>query len=136
MNVVIDASAAVGLVLAMPGTESFTPLLEQAAFVAAPDLYVAEVGNALWKYRKANLLPMARCELALEQIVSLPDRFEPSSTLYIEAFALACRHLHPVYDALYLVLARRTNATILTMDRHLAALAEKLEIQIFIPLAK
>ncbi|MDA3903823.1 MAG: type II toxin-antitoxin system VapC family toxin [Desulfuromusa sp.] len=136
MNVVIDASAAVGLVLAMPGTESFTPLLEQAAFVAAPDLYVAEVGNAMWKYRKANLLPMARCELALEQIISLPDRFEPSSTLYIEAFALACRHLHPVCDVLYLVLARRTNATILTMDRRLAALAEKLEIQIFIPLAK
>lgn len=130
MNVIIDASAAVALVLAMPGTESFTPLLEQAAVVAAPDLYVAEISNALWKYRKADLLSMERCELAIEQAVSLPDRIESSSTLYQEAFVLACRHLHPVYDALYLVLARRTNATILTMDRRLAALAGQLEIRV------
>jgi predicted nucleic acid-binding protein len=133
MNVVIDASAAVGLVLALPGTESFTPLLEQAVLVTAPDLYIAEVGNAIWKYRKADLLPMERCELLLEQVVSLPDRIESSSALYQEAFALACRHLHPVYDALYLILARRTNATILTMDRRLAALAGQLEIKVIIP---
>ena len=133
MNVVIDASAAVGLVLALPGTEIFTPLLEQAVLVTAPDLYIAEVGNAIWKYRKADLLPMERCELLLEQVVSLPDRIESSSALYLEAFALACRHLHPVYDALYLILARRTNATILTMDRRLAALAGQLEIKVIIP---
>jgi predicted nucleic acid-binding protein len=133
MNVVIDASAAVGLVLALPGTEIFTPLLEQAALVTAPDLYVAEIGNAIWKYRKANLLSMEQCELALEQAISLPDRNETSSALYLEAFSLACHHLHPVYDALYLVLARRTNATILTLDRRLAALAGQLEIKVMIP---
>lgn len=133
MNVVIDASAAVGLVLALPGTENFTPLLEQAALVTAPDLYVAEIGNAIWKYRKADLLSMEQCELALEQAVSLPDRLETSSVLYLEAFALACHHLHPVYDALYLILARRTNATILTMDCRLATLAGQLEIKAIIP---
>lgn len=134
MNVVIDASAAVGLVLGMPGTEIFTPFLEQATVVSAPDLYVAEVANAIWKYHKADLIPMARCEQILEQAVSLPDRFESSSTLCLEAFALACRHLHPVYDALYLVLARRNNASILTMDRRLAALAGQLEIAVVTPL--
>ncbi len=132
MNVVIDASAAVGLVLAFPDTEIFTPLLEQAALVTAPDLYIAEVSNAIWKYRKADFLPMERCELRLEQAVSLPDRIESSSALYQEAFALACRHLHPVYDAIYLILARRTNATILTMDRRLAVLAAQLEIKVII----
>lgn len=132
MNVVIDASAAVGLVLALPGTEIFEPLLEEAALVTAPDLYIAEVGNAIWKYRKADLLTMERCELLLEQAVSLPDRIESSSALYQEAFALACRHLHPVYDAIYLILARRTNATILTMDRRLAVLAGQLEIKAII----
>jgi predicted nucleic acid-binding protein len=133
MNVVIDASAAVGLVLALPGTEIFTPLLEQAALVSAPDLYVAEIGNAIWKYRKANLLSMEQCELALEQAINLPDRNETCSALYLEAFSLACHHLHPVYDALYLVLARRTNATILTLDRRLAALAGQLNIKVLIP---
>ncbi len=133
MNIVIDASAAVGLVLALPGTEIFTPLLEQAALVTAPDLYIAEVSNAIWKYRKGDLLPLERCELILEQAISLPDRIESSSAFYQEAFALACRHLHPVYDTIYLILARRTNATILTMDRRLAALAGQLEIKVIIP---
>jgi len=133
MNVVIDASAAVGLVLAFPGTERFAAPLEQANLVAAPDLYVAEVCNALWKYRKADLLPIARCELAVEQALNLPDRIEPSGALHVEAFALACRHLHPVYDALYLVLARRNNALLLTLDRRLAALAEQLDIEIIVP---
>ena len=128
MNIVIDASAAVGLVLAMPGTENFSATLEQAALVIAPDLFVAEVCNAFWKYRKAELLPMERCEQALEHALSLPDRIELSNTLHLEAFSLSCRHLHPVYDALYLVLARRNNAVIVTLDRRLAALAGRLEI--------
>ncbi len=133
MNIVIDASAAVGLVLVMPGTETFSAPLEQAALVSAPDLFVAEVCNALWKYRKAGLLPMARSEQALEHALSLPDLIESSSALHLEAFALACRHLHPVYDALYLVLARRNNAVLLTLDHRLAALAAKLEIEVVIP---
>lgn len=133
MNVVIDASAAVGLVLAMPGTDSFVPLLEQATQVTAPDLFIAEICNAVWKYRKADLLTMEQCELALEQAVSLPDRIESSSALYLEAFSLACRRRHPVYDALYLILARRSNAAILTMDQRLAALATQLEISVITP---
>lgn len=132
MNVVIDASAAIGVVLAMPGSETFSTVLEQAEMVTAPDLFIVEVSNALWKYRKSDLLPIARCELALDQAVALPDRFEPAGALYLEAFTLACRHLHPVYDAMYLVLARRNNAIILTMDRRLVALAEKLEIEVVI----
>ena len=130
MNVVIDASAAVGLVLAVPGSEAFAVPLERAALVITPDLYVAEVCNALWKYRRAELIPMERGEQALEQILSLPDRIESSSALYLEAFALACRHLHPVYDALYLVLARRNDATLLTLDKRLATLAGQLEIDV------
>lgn len=133
MNVVIDASAAVGLVLGMPGTDVFAASLEQAAMVATPDLYVAEVGNALWKYRKGELLSMERCEQALDLALRLPDRIEPSSAFSLEAFALACRHRHPVYDALYLVLARRNNAHLLTLDRRLAALARELEIAVVIP---
>ena len=76
---------------------------------------------------------MARCEQALEQALSLPDRIEPCSALHLEAFALACRHLHTVHDALYLVSARRNNAVLLTMDRRLAALAGQLDIEVVIP---
>jgi predicted nucleic acid-binding protein len=135
MNVVIDASAAVGLVLAHPAAEIFFSPLEQAALVTAPDLFVPEICNALWKYRKADLLTMTRCESALEHAISLPDRLESSTHLHLESFALSCRYLHPVYDALYLVLARRTNAVIITLDHRLASLAGKLEIETICPSA-
>jgi len=130
MNIVIDASAAVGLVLDMPGTEIFTLPLEQASLVSAPDLFIAETCNAIWKYRKAEILSIERSAKALEQALHLPDCIEPANSLYLEAFALSCRHLHPVYDTLYLVLARRNNAAILTLDRRLASLARRLEIEV------
>lgn len=130
MNIVIDASAAVAVVLDMPGSEILFATLEEAELVLAPDLFVAEVCNAIWKYRKADLLPMTRCEKALEHALQLPDTFESSMELHREAFALAVRHIHPVYDALYLVLARRNNAAIVTLDHRLAELARKLEIEI------
>lgn len=133
MNVVMDASAAVGLALAFPAAECFAVPVEQAALVIVPDLYVAEVCNVLWKYQQSGHLPMTRCEQAVEQLMQLPDRIEPGSHLYTEAFALACRHRHPVYDALYLVLARRNNAILLTLDRRLAVLAEQLEIEVILP---
>ena len=133
MNIVLDASAAVGIVLSQPGTEIFSAQLEQATFVTAPELYIAEVSNTLWKYRKADLLSLKRCELALEKAIALPDCLELCDALYLEAFALACRHLHPVYDTLYLVLARRNNAAFLTQDRRLATLGRLLEIEVVTP---
>jgi predicted nucleic acid-binding protein len=41
--------------------------------------------------------------------------------------------LHPVYDTLYLVLARRNNAVLLTQDRRLAELGRLLDIEVVIP---
>ncbi len=42
-----------------------------------------------------------------------------------KALALACHHDHPVYDCLYLALARREAATLISMDRRLQQLAER-----------
>jgi predicted nucleic acid-binding protein len=41
----------------------------------------------------------------------------------VEALALACHLDHPVYDCLYLALARREAAVLLTADQKLMALA-------------
>jgi predicted nucleic acid-binding protein len=130
MTVVLDASAAVAITLATPGAELFAEPLKRAASVLAPDIFTAEVCNAFWKYRRADLLTMERCEQALEHALALPDLLEASAALYREAFTLSVRHQHPIYDTLYLVLARRTNATLLTLDKRLATLAKDLEIQV------
>ena len=133
MTIVLDASAVIGVVLIMPDSIRHAKILEEADLVVAPDLFVAEVCNTMWKYRRANLLSSRECESALEHALGLADRLESSQDLYREAFALAERHDHPVYDTLYLVLARRNNALLLTRDRRLAELARKLEIALSIP---
>ncbi|MCT4364708.1 MAG: type II toxin-antitoxin system VapC family toxin [Synechococcaceae cyanobacterium MAG-AL1] len=53
----------------------------------------------------------------------LVDQIEPDRHLQVEALALACHLNHPVYDCLYLALARREAATLLTADRRLQSLA-------------
>ena len=45
--------------------------------------------------------------------------------LYRESFKVDCILDESVYDMIYLVLARRDNATLLTMDQRLVASAEK-----------
>ena len=50
---------------------------------------------------------------------------EPDRQLQAEALALACHLDHPVYDCLYLALARREAATLVSADRRLNALAER-----------
>ena len=53
------------------------------------------------------------------------DEIEPDRHLQAEALALACHLDHPVYDCLYLTLARREAAQLLTADQRLRQLAAR-----------
>lgn len=63
--------------------------------------------------------------LASNSAADLVDHIEPDRTLLAEALALATHLDHPVYDCLYLVLARREVASLLSADRRLLELANK-----------
>jgi predicted nucleic acid-binding protein len=56
---------------------------------------------------------------------ALVDRVEPDRHLQAEALALAIHLQHPVYDCLYLALARREAATLISADQRLLRLAEQ-----------
>ena len=130
MITILDASAAVTLAMNLPESIPFQSNLDNSALVLAPDLFVAEVSNAVWKYVRAGVLDVDQGSIVLERAVGLVDTFEPSQMLYREAFAVSVDHLHPVYDALYLVLARRHAAVLATVDKRLAGLASKLHIRL------
>lgn len=130
MITVLEASAAVAIAMNLPESTKFQTNIDTSDMVIAPDLFVAEVSNAIWKYVKAGVLDSEQADCALERAVGLVDTFEPSLVLYREAYALSVDHLHPVYDALFLVLARRHNGVLATLDRRMADLASKLHIRI------
>lgn len=130
MIVVLDASASIELVLHRPASPEIAEILSSAEKVFVPDIYIAEISNAFWKYVRAGG-QSAFYEEMLDDSVDLADVIVPSTELYREAFAISVKHQHPVYDALYLVVARRNAAILLTLDRRLRRLAETLQLEIF-----
>lgn len=122
MRLVLDASAAVRMVMRAEGADGLLESVSTATVVAAPSLYASEVANALWKYVKADKLDAETALERLEEAVNLIDAFTPDWELTTEALTEAARYEHPVYDLLYAVLARRTGCAVLTMDERLRRL--------------
>lgn len=122
---VLDASAAVRLILGDPAAAAVAEQIREAAVVLAPELMVTELANTLWKLQKAGHLADLDPQQLLAEARDLVDRVEADRHLQAEALALACHHDHPVYDCLYLALARREAATLISLDRRLQQLAER-----------
>jgi len=129
-DLVLDASAGLEAVLGRPNAIAILDLIEAATTIRAPDLYTAEVGNALWKHVKAGDLEIGQAQKCLGSALDLVDSIIPSGELVEEAMVTAVEYDHPVYDALYLVAARRTGATVCTRDRRLAALLKEARVSV------
>lgn len=123
MIAVLDASAAVRLVTGGDPDATVQTALLQASTIIVPDLFVAEVTNALCKLARFADLPAHQADTALRDALGLIDRIEPTAALAHETLALAARLERPAYDLFYLVLARREAATLVTLDRRLGELA-------------
>jgi predicted nucleic acid-binding protein len=127
-RIVLDASAALRVVLASPGIEKAVETLERASLVLAPSLFASETASALRKLGQQGLLPPEALADRWEMAMALPDRLFPDQDLGVEALWEASRHGRPVYDLLYAVLARREGCRVLTFDRRLITLLRKLGI--------
>ena len=130
MIAVIDSSAALSLVTGRDRGGLFAQMLTDADYVVAPRLYVAEIGNALWKYYRFEDAPLEDCERALEHCLALPDRLIEDEELAREAFSFACLTGSTVYDCLFMVLARRHSGCLLTADKKLTQVARKHSIRL------
>jgi len=129
MIVVLDASAAIEVVLQRKHAKQLGILIQESDWLIAPSLFISEISNVFWKYHKISNYSLTDCEKNIEQAIALPDDYINDIELYREAFNLGCMLEHPVYDMLYLVLARRNNATLLTMDKKLNKAAHKTNIK-------
>lgn len=125
LTYVIDASAVVRIITAHPEAQAFREPLAAAALVIAPELMLTEVSNGLWKLQRAEALGGIDPQDLLLEARALINAVEPDRVLQAEALALACHLNHPVHDCLYLALARREAAQLLTADRQLQLLAER-----------
>jgi predicted nucleic acid-binding protein len=126
---ILDACVAVPLVINHQLTVAARRLAGSRRFVAPAHILV-ETANTLWKYAVLDGLDAADAVVAVDKIASLCDEIVPDRELLSSAIDLAIAHRHPVYDCLYLALALERREPVATADRRLAALAQKLSIEI------
>jgi predicted nucleic acid-binding protein len=124
-SIVLDASAVVRIIEGAQAAAPFQEAVLKADLVLAPELMLTEVANALWRLQLAGQLEVDGLQRRLSRAVELVDVIEPDRHLQAEALALACHLDHPVYDCLYLALARREAAVLVTADQRLQQLATR-----------
>jgi predicted nucleic acid-binding protein len=113
LTLVVDASAAGDLLF----HDRWDAVIESNSELIAPDLIVAEIFNARSKIgRSGGRVP------AVETILNFLTRVRivPSLPYAPAAVQLSERLAHPIYDCLYVALARQENLKLLTADAHLA----------------
>lgn len=128
MRLVLDASAAVHLVMRTKVAPLLVDHMQDASLVLAPALFHAEVANALWKYARAGQLTRDQALERAAEAGELIDRTIPDTELLTEALSAAVQHNHPVYDLLYAVTARRHGCNVLARDQRLPRLLERMAI--------
>ena len=124
MRLVVDASVAIKWLITEPDSGIARELAASDEDLHAPRLMASEVANALW--RKARLSEVKRGDIGtmLAWVPEMPVRWSADETIGADAARLALALDHPVYDCVYLALAHRIGARVVTADpRFVAALA-------------
>jgi len=124
VTTVIDVCGVMQVLLHKDKSSQFISALEAADAVVAPDLYVSELSNTLWKFHRAKILTESECIDYIESGLKLIDKFADSKQLWRDAFHLGIKHNHSIYDMLYLALARMNEGVLITDDGDLAKIGK------------
>ena len=127
---ILDVSGAIQVILEKEKAEKFDKIIKSSEWVIAPDLYVSEISNVLWKYHKAKLITHDECIQYVEDGINIIDDYIDAKELWKEALGEGIRNKHSIYDMYYAVLARRNDAFLITNDGGLAKLSKMLGISV------
>jgi predicted nucleic acid-binding protein len=126
----IDVCGAIEILLQKEKAEKFSKILQEATLIIAPDLYISELTNTLWKYNRANILTKDECVQYINDGINYVDKFIDSKELWQEAFSEGINNNHSIYDMFYMVVTRRNDGILITNDSVLATICKNNNIQI------
>lgn len=117
--VVVDASAAIRWFKApVPGGAPFgLPKTEQP--LVAPDLFIAEVRNAVLVYMRKKELTLDQAKDIIGTIDRLMAGYFPIEEFRDAAWDMALEYDHSPYDCFYLEVARSIGSYVVTSDERL-----------------
>ncbi|MDR2601900.1 MAG: type II toxin-antitoxin system VapC family toxin [Spirochaetaceae bacterium] len=126
----IDVCGTMEILLQKEKSEKFGKILQEATLIIAPDLYISELTNTLWKYNRANILAKDECIQYIKDGINYVDKFIDSKELWQEAFSEGINNNHSIYDMFYMVVTRRNDGILITNDSVLAMICKNNNIQI------
>lgn len=122
--IVVDASVAVKWILPEFGSPRAEVIMEADDLLAAPDILRIEVAGAVVRRVRTVGMPPDEARALVVSWTRALDRnvvaLVPSVPLLDDASQLAIEMRHALQDCLYLALARRNDALLVTADRQFA----------------
>jgi predicted nucleic acid-binding protein len=116
---VVDASSGVKWAIEEVHCEQARVLLDGSYALLATDLFFPEVGNILWKKARRGEMAAGEVGAVFHAIGSVRMEVFPSPPLMPLALEIAVRTGRSVYDSLYVALAVREGAPLVTADERL-----------------
>lgn len=124
-GLVIDASVAVKWFLDEDRSTTARSLLANRAGLLAPESILLEVYNAIWwAIRRGRAVPetLSTAERIVPRAIS---RLDPIAAHFVEAANLSRRLQHPIFDCVYIAMARASGSQLITADERLFRTARK-----------
>ena len=116
---VLDSCALVEIALQSEDGRALQSFCAKGESMASCELVRAEVASVFRKMTRTLKMPPVIAEEYFMRALAVIDEFYPIEDLQSEALRESIRLDHSTYDMFYFVLARRTGATLLTLDRKL-----------------
>ena len=120
MRFVVDASVAVKWLVAEGDSEVAEKLATSGHDLHAPRLMASEVANAIWRKVLMGEIERRAAGILLADVPDMPVHWGADEFVAADAMRLALALDHPIYDCMYLALAHRIGAVMLTADRRFA----------------
>ena len=117
MTLVVDASVAVKWLVVEEDSADALGLIDSGEELHAPRLLVSEVANAVWRKSRLGEVDSSAAGQLLATMGDMPVRWHADEAICADAIQLAIAHDRPVYDLMYLALAQRLGARVVTADQ-------------------
>lgn len=130
MSLIVDASVAVKWYLPERNSLEAEQILSTETDLIAPEIVIAEVGNAVWKRLQKAEVSLELAGDIIERATTAFSLLVPLRDLARQAMLLAVRHRHSIYDCFYVALAQQAVAPLATADAKLAVLATQIGIEV------
>lgn len=117
---VVDASTAVKWYFVEDFSVNAEHLLaDPAVELLAPDFVFIEVAAVAWKRQRKGEIDEARAIQIVSEFANVPLFVDSAAALVPSALRIAIQTKRSLYDCLYVALAERSDAVVVTADRKL-----------------